>query len=87
MFPIKAKQYEKKEKYLHIVLLVTGMVHSIKQSHDFNLSIQSISYTYQPFLHSFIFLSIFISSSVHQYTYRCSFNSDTYIIYSCSCQY
>ena len=29
MFPLTAKQYEKKEKYFHIVLLVTGMFYCL----------------------------------------------------------
>ena len=27
MFPLKAKQYQKKEKYFHIIILVAGMFH------------------------------------------------------------
>ena len=37
MFPLTAKQYQKKEKYFHIVLLVTGMFHCMRQSHDINV--------------------------------------------------
>ena len=37
MFPLTAKQYEKKEKYFHIVLLVTGMFNYMRQLNDINL--------------------------------------------------
>ena len=36
MFPLTAKQYKKKEKYFHIVLLFAGMFHCMRQSHEFN---------------------------------------------------
>ena len=36
MFPLAVKQYEKKEKYFHIVLLVAGKFHCMRQSYDIN---------------------------------------------------
>ena len=43
MFPLTAKQYEKKEKYFHIVLLVTGMLYSETMTwHQFFNSISKL---------------------------------------------
>ena len=59
MFPMTAKQYEKKEKYFHIVLLVTGKL-NMRQLNDINLCL-----IYLTCLHSLIFLFILIICSVY----------------------
>ena len=71
MFPLTAKRYEKKEKYFHIVLLIAGMFHCMRQSHDIDLCIQSASYTYQT---SCLFISFI--NSLYQQAYRSFFNFD-----------
>ena len=50
MFPLTAKQYEKKEKYFHIVLLVTGMFHCIENHmtliYEFNQHVTPLKHVF-----------------------------------------